>query len=452
MAEAMPFQSYPEPNFVRVSLRVPLTDEIANRRVRGGQRLFVGQENDAEVFRPGTLAEAGAVHDRYMLLTNEFGYKNVVAFRDVDARVRVESPARRYTTHARSFVAPLHGQIAAAAQLALHFDEVILRTFERGLDRVLLGMVSAQARTQQLVHTFQVRLDDGSFAAGNAPSNAPSRSEVILRQSAERNDRQIGRDRGHGNMGIVVLVLAVDNQLVVNFIRKDNQIMLAGEFGDLFQHRARTYRAGRVVGIDQHNPARPRRDLFLDVVEIGLPAVFFVQVIIIQSDSELRQNRGIERIIGAGRKQVIARIEQRGQAEVDRLADARSDEDILNVSDPFAGRLAANRFERLRDSRRTRISIITVAHCAIDGFNHVGGRLEVKVERVADVERQNLVSLPGDLIGNAGQVADGVADVFETGGWALLTFVTGRDGLSVAQQRWFRAGHAHAGTLLVLSL
>jgi hypothetical protein len=40
----------------------------------------------------------------------------------------------------------------------------------------------------------------------------------------------------------------------------------------------------------------------------------------------------------------------------------------------------------------------------------------------------------------------------EYGGWALLTFITGRDGLSDAQLRWFRAGHAHAGTLLVLSL
>lgn len=40
----------------------------------------------------------------------------------------------------------------------------------------------------------------------------------------------------------------------------------------------------------------------------------------------------------------------------------------------------------------------------------------------------------------------------EYGGWVLLTFVTGRNGLSSAQQRWFRAGHAHAGTLLVLSL
>src|ERR1039458_10367733 len=218
-------------------------------------------------------------------------------------------------------------------------------------------------------------------------------------------------------MWSVVLGLAVDNQLVVNFIRKDNQIMLAGELGDLFQHRARTYRAGRVVGIDQHNPARPRRDLFLDVVEIGLPAVSGGQVIIIQSDSELRQNRGIERIVGAGRKQVIARIEQRGQADVDRLADARGDENILNVGDSFAGRLAANRFERLGNTRRTRVSILAVAHGSIHGFNHVRGRLEVEVERVADVERQNFVSLPGDLVGDAGQVANGVADVFQTGGW-----------------------------------
>ena len=40
----------------------------------------------------------------------------------------------------------------------------------------------------------------------------------------------------------------------------------------------------------------------------------------------------------------------------------------------------------------------------------------------------------------------------EYGGWALLTFVTGREGLTPAQHRFFRDGHAHAGVLLVLSL
>lgn len=38
------------------------------------------------------------------------------------------------------------------------------------------------------------------------------------------------------------------------------------------------------------------------------------------------------------------------------------------------------------------------------------------------------------------------------GGWALLTFTTGREGLTAAQHRFFRDGHAHAGVLLVLSL
>ena len=38
------------------------------------------------------------------------------------------------------------------------------------------------------------------------------------------------------------------------------------------------------------------------------------------------------------------------------------------------------------------------------------------------------------------------------GGWALLTFVTGKQGLTAAHQRFFRDGHAHAGVLLVLSL
>jgi hypothetical protein len=41
----------------------------------------------------------------------------------------------------------------------------------------------------------------------------------------------------------------------------------------------------------------------------------------------------------------------------------------------------------------------------------------------------------------------------EFGGWALLSFITVRtDELDYFRQRFFRAGHAHAGVLLVLSL
>jgi hypothetical protein len=40
----------------------------------------------------------------------------------------------------------------------------------------------------------------------------------------------------------------------------------------------------------------------------------------------------------------------------------------------------------------------------------------------------------------------------EYGGWALLSFLTTREGLNDVQRQFFRAGHAHAGVLLVLSL
>ena len=40
----------------------------------------------------------------------------------------------------------------------------------------------------------------------------------------------------------------------------------------------------------------------------------------------------------------------------------------------------------------------------------------------------------------------------EYGGWALLGFLTGHGKLGAFREQFFRAGHAHAGVLLVLSL
>jgi hypothetical protein len=40
----------------------------------------------------------------------------------------------------------------------------------------------------------------------------------------------------------------------------------------------------------------------------------------------------------------------------------------------------------------------------------------------------------------------------ESGGWALLGFLTGHGTLGAFRAQFFRAGHAHAGVLLVLSL
>lgn len=40
----------------------------------------------------------------------------------------------------------------------------------------------------------------------------------------------------------------------------------------------------------------------------------------------------------------------------------------------------------------------------------------------------------------------------EFGGWSLLGFLTSTNGLSTFEEQFFRAGHAHAGVLLILAL
>src|SRR6478752_6458882 len=110
-----------------------------------------------------------------MFLADEFLDEYFVALRDVNSRVGVESSERGYTTHTRCGFAPFLREIAAGAQLALHFHKMILRAFERGFDGVLLGMVGAQARAQKTVDALGVGPHRRRVSGDNAPADAPSR-------------------------------------------------------------------------------------------------------------------------------------------------------------------------------------------------------------------------------------------------------------------------------------
>src|SRR6266849_427448 len=272
-------------------------------------------------------------------------------------------------------------------------------------------MVRAEAGAQKFVDAFQIRFDYGCFAAGNAPSDAPSGCEVVFRQASESDDWNVGRDRGHGYMRVVV-----DDEFVVDFVGEDYEVVLARQVGNLLQHFPGADGAGGIVGIDQDDPAGAGRDLLLQIVEIGLPAVVFVQVISVEADSELRQNGRVERIVGAGRQQVVAGVEERGKTDVDGLAHARGDENVLNAVDALAGGFGSNCAQRLFDARRRCIAVFAVAHGFVDGFDHVGGRFEIESDRIADIQRDDLVTLVNDFIGDAREIADGVADLLEAGG------------------------------------
>ena len=49
-------------------------------------------------------------------------------------------------------------------------------------------------------------------------------------------------------------------------------------------------------------------------------------------------------------------------------------------------------------------------------FDEMRRRLGIGIQRIADVERENFVSMARDFVGDAGQIADGTADVFEASG------------------------------------
>ena len=108
------------------------------------------------MLRAGFLPEAGTVDHHDVFLANQLLDENFITFGNVDSGIRIECSARRNATDTRGRFAPLLGEIAPRPEFSLYFDEMILRAFERGLDRVLLGVIGAQARPQQAVHPFGV--------------------------------------------------------------------------------------------------------------------------------------------------------------------------------------------------------------------------------------------------------------------------------------------------------
>src|ERR1700730_16279023 len=206
----------------------------------------------------------------------------------------------------------------------------------------------------------------------------------------------------------------IQNQLVVNLIGKDDQVVASRQLRQLFQHSARADCAGRIIGIDQNDGASAPVDLMLNVDQIRLPAVVFVQVVRSDRNAKFAQHRRIQGIIRTGSQNVLAGIDQGSKRYVYGFAGARSHERILDRGNAFACRLAANRLQRFRNAGRRGIAILALPHCFIDGLDQMRRSLEIKNVGITDVERQDLVALTSDLVGNRRQVADGVADVVET--------------------------------------
>ena len=134
------------------------------------------------------------------------------------------------------------------------------------LDDGLRRHVGAQAHVRQHVQAQDEVLRTVLLAGQYHPADAIAGDHVRLRKAREGDAEQVGGKACNGNV-----LKVVHNQAIVNFVGKDHQLMLAGNIDDLLQHFARIQRAGGVVGVDDDDGLRARRDLALDIVDIGIP-------------------------------------------------------------------------------------------------------------------------------------------------------------------------------------
>ena len=245
----------------------------------------------------------------------------------VELREDVEACLRFHRRHARNAVERFVDEIAllqhAAARRHVALDA--LMTAQRCLDDGLARRVRAHAHVAKHVDAFDVVLGATLVAGQDHPADAIARYHMRFRQAAERDAEQVRSKRSGGDM-----LQAVHDQTVVNLVREDQQVVLAGNGKDLFQDLFRVERAGRVVRVDDDDGLGARRHLAADVVNVRVPFLLFVADIMDRRTTRQVHARCPQGIVRRGNEHFVSGVHQRRQADIDELGDAVARVDVAH--------------------------------------------------------------------------------------------------------------------------
>lgn len=92
-------------------------------------------------------------------------------------------------------------------------------------------------------------------------------------------------------LGVVV------EDFVVDFVRQQQQLMLAGQIDHLGEDFAAVHRAGWVVGVDHDQRLGALGDLGFQVGDIGLPALGLIAQVVDRSAASQRGRRRPQRVV-----------------------------------------------------------------------------------------------------------------------------------------------------------
>ena len=179
-------------------------------------------------------------------------------------------------------------------------------------------------------------------------------------------------------------------QTVVDFVAEDEQLVLTSHFHQFLQQLRAVDDAGGVVGVDDEDGAGALGDEALDLLGVGLPVVLLVAAV--EHRGGLCQVGGVgpQGVAGGRDQNLVAGVEQGGQAHGSQFADAVADVDIIRseAGDALALFISPDGLTGGGHTFEVAVSngFIRILHQSIaDGVGH----LETKGCRIAGVQLQN---------------------------------------------------------------
>ncbi len=163
--------------------------------------------------------------------------------------------------------------------------------------------------------------------------------------------------------------------------------MLFCDARNRLERLARIHRAGRIVGIDDDDRSRPRRNQRLDLLGIRFEAALRPAGVVHRAAAVQIHCGSPQRIIGTRHQNFIVIGEQRAQYQIDELADAVADEYLLGADSAHAAILLLHHH---RFARRKNALLVTVAFAVTqvldDRQPHRLRGAKSEYARVADVQ------------------------------------------------------------------
>ena len=118
---------------------------------------------------------------------------------------------------------------------------------------------------------------------------------------------------------------------VVDFVGKNQQLVLAGNIHNLLQDFPGIHRTGGIIGVDHHNGFGFVGDFRLDVLNRGVPVVLFIAQVVHGFAAGKGGSGGPQWVIRGGNQHLVAVVEQGLGDHGNKLGHAIAQEHIVHI-------------------------------------------------------------------------------------------------------------------------